>query len=142
MDKETLKKIEIGAIVAVLVAIVSGVFVAGRFDGRLSSIENNLDYREFVKLRDDALEQISVAKNDAIAELRNLENPEIRFFNIGRTASQELGEFAFCALSKVQNDFETVVGNTHQWVERKNNGIWFYRSDGQRPDSGGVVCII
>lgn len=109
-----------------------------------------------VKLLDEKIDKVnSILKTDEekrIAHIADIArrvdeietshgNYKITTYNVGRVSQKSLAKHFYCALAKIQSDYNTVVGNTFQWVEKNSKEVWVYHSNGQVADHGGVVCF-
>lgn len=63
-----MKKLEIGTIGGLVIAVIAGVFYLGRLEGRLSALENT---DVIQKATDAALQEILTTQNQALAEWEN-----------------------------------------------------------------------
>lgn len=64
-----MNNVEIGTLLTLLLAIISGTYFIGKFDGRLSAVEADKDYSSFIKQKDEALEQLNQVHTNTMNEI-------------------------------------------------------------------------
>lgn len=67
-------KIELGVLLTLALAIISGTYFIGKLDGRLSAIEKDKDYTSFKKEKEEALAKIIQTRAEAINEINRTIN--------------------------------------------------------------------
>ena len=76
-----MNKIEIGLLVTLILAIISGATFIGKLDGRLEALENDKDYSSISKEKKDAVASIKTTKDESIKEIDSSKDKTIIHLN-------------------------------------------------------------
>lgn len=66
-----MSKLELGVVVTLLLAILSGVYLVGELNGRLTAVELDKDYESFRKEKTKTLDDLTKTVSDAIKNIQN-----------------------------------------------------------------------
>ncbi len=84
--------VDLGVLLTLLLSIISGTYLIGKIDGRLTAVEMDKDYSSFKKERGEALSEIIRIRTEAINEMKKNEKQTIDFLNAINKRIDELEE--------------------------------------------------
>lgn len=139
-------RVNIGIIVALVVATAGGAAAFGKLQGRVESLEKLDLQRDYARLSEDlyrvAEEEMASIKNlyDSYLVAAETRHFELHFDRTGTLQSRTLWpEADACFLTKISGRFEG--GGENVYIERESN-IWYLRGHSMQPDvQAGAICI-